>query len=109
MASRNHRISSGLLGSSVIGFDPLSHLWRRFRRLSRWQGKGKRGARARRRNGADRTTMHLDDFLAQRQPDPGPAVFVARVQALEGQEDPLCEAHVEADSQIAHLKLAPWS
>jgi hypothetical protein len=44
--------------------------------------------------------MLLDDLLTDRQPDPGPAILVPRMQALEDVKDPGGLLGIEADSII---------
>src|SRR5580704_8566616 len=46
------------------------------------------------------TAVALDDFSDDRQPHPGPRVFLLAMQALEDTEDPLVVLHVEADAAI---------
>src|SRR4051794_6204654 len=50
----------------------------------------------------DAATVELDDPLADRQPDPGPGELVARVQALEGLEDPVCVLGVDSDAVVGN-------
>src|SRR4051794_18644222 len=46
-----------------------------------------------------------DDFLAQRQTDPGPRVFAATVKPLEHEEDPVAVHLGNADAVVLHREL----
>src|SRR3954452_5166935 len=59
-------------------------------------------ARAGRRLYPDAAAVTVCDPPADRQPDAGPLVFLAAVQAPEHLEDPLGIALLDADSVVAH-------
>src|SRR5215475_11531881 len=53
----------------------------------------------------DTAAVAFDDFLAQRQPDASPGIFLARMQTLEDPENALEILRLDADAIVAHREL----